>query len=101
MRHCKNLKKTCYKCKECDAFFEKTKYLKKHVNRIHLKMKPLKKFICDECEAPFEEKKSLEHHMNKVHLNFKPYECDLCKKAFFIKEHLKRHLKISHTEETK
>ena len=64
-------------------------------------MKPLKKFICNECEALFEQKQSLEYHMNKVHLNFKPYECDLCKKAFFIEAHLKQHLKAIHKEEAK
>ena len=97
--NCNNLKKK-YKCNECDASFEKTKYLKAHVNRIHLKIKPLK-FICHECEAPFEEKKCLEHHTNKVHLNLKPYECDLCKKAFFIEASLKKHRKAFHKEEAK
>ena len=97
--NCNNLKKK-YKCNECDASFEKTKYLKAHVNRIHLKIKPLK-FICHECEAPFEVKKCLEHHTNKVHLNLKPYECDLCKKAFFIEASLKKHRKAFHKEEAK
>ena len=71
------------------------------MNRVHLKIKPLKKLICNECGAPFEKKQHLEHHMNKVHLNFKPYECDLCKKAFFIEAHLKQHLKAIHKEEAK
>jgi uncharacterized Zn-finger protein len=92
--NCNNLKK--YKCKECETSFVRKDHLKSHVNRVHLKIKPLKKFKCDACEAPFEEKKSLELHMNKVHLNFKPYECDLCKKAFFIEALLKRHLKTFH-----
>ena len=98
--NCKNLKKK-HRCKECGTSFVKKNYLKHHVNRIHLKMKPLKKFICNECEVPFEIKHSLEHHMNKVHLNFKPYECDLCKKAFFIEAHMKRHLKASHKKGAK
>jgi uncharacterized C2H2 Zn-finger protein len=59
MQISKKLKKTCYKCKDCDALFEKMKYFKAHVNRIHLKMKPLKKLICNECEAPFEKKHSI------------------------------------------
>ena len=64
-------------------------------------MKPLKKFICNECEALFEQKQSLEYHMNKVHLNLKPYECNFCKKAFFIVEGLRSHLEANHNEEAK
>ena len=98
--NCKKLKKK-YKCKECENSFVRKDCLKHHVNRVHLKIKPLKKFKCDECEAVLEHKRLLEHHINKVHLNFKPYECDLCKKAFFIEAHLKRHLKASHRQEAK
>ena len=95
------MKKKCYKCKDCDASFRSRHYMKHHVNRIHLKIKPVKKFICNECDAHFEQKQLLEHHMNKVHLNVKPYECNFCKKAFFIKAQLKKHLKRSHGEEEK
>ena len=98
--NCKKLKKK-YKCKECESFFANKSYLKYHINRVHLKIKPLKKFICNECEAPFEQKKCLEHHINRVHLNFKLYECDLCKKAFFIEPDLKQHLKANHKEQKK
>ena len=74
--------------------------LASHVDRVHLKIKPPKKFICEKCDAPFEQKQCLEHHINKVHLNVKPYECSFCEKAFYIKGHLKIHLKTSHREET-
>ena len=69
-----------------------------HVNRIHLKIKPLKKLICNECEASFEHKQRLEHHMNKVHLNVKPYGCNFCEKVFFLEKDLNTHLKRSHGE---
>ena len=75
--------------------------LASHVDRVHLKIKPPKKFICEKWDAPFEQKQCLEHHINKVHLNVKPYECSFCEKAFFIKGHLKKHLKLSHMEEAK
>ena len=71
------------------------------MNRVHLKIKPLKKLICNECEASFEQKQHLEHHLNKVHLNVKPYKCNHCEKAFFIDTHLKAHVKNNHKEETK
>ena len=56
--NCKNLKKK-YKCKECENSFVNKSYLKYHMNRVHLKIKPLKKFICNECEVPFEHKQLL------------------------------------------
>ena len=87
-----------YKCTECESSFADKYYLKHHVSRVHLTIKPLKKLICKECETPFEQKQHLEHHMNKVHLNVKPYECNFCEKAFFVKVHLKTHLKRSHGE---
>ena len=98
--NCKKLKKK-YKCKECESSFANKYYLKHHVNRVHLKIKPLKKFLCDECEEPFEQKQYLDHHMNRIHLKVKPYECNFCQKAFFIKGHLKTHLKRYHEEEAK
>ena len=81
-----------HKCQRCNKSFSKKESLSCHVKRVHLNMKPLKKFLCSECEAPFENKQSLEYHMNKVHLNVKPYKCNLCEKGFFIKTLLKKHV---------
>ena len=76
-----------HKCQECDKLFSRKFDLALHVERIHLKIKPSRKFICKECDAPFERKEYLECHMNKVHLNVKPYECDKCKKSFSLKHY--------------
>ena len=81
-----------HKCQRCNKSFSKKETLSCHVKRVHMNMKPLKKFLCSECEAPFENKQSLEYHMNKVHLNVKPYKCNLCEKGFFIKTLLKKHV---------
>ena len=53
--NCKNLKKK-YKCKECENSFVNKSYLKYHMNRVHLKIKPLKNFVCNECGASLEKK---------------------------------------------
>ena len=82
-----------HKCQYCNKLFSRKHNLSGHVERVHLKIKPLKKFLCNECEAPFEHKQFLEYHMNKVHLNVKPYKCNLCENVFFIEAHLKKHLK--------
>ena len=102
MEKCEKMKKNRYRCKDCDASFKTRHYLKHHVNRVHLKIKPLKKLICNECGASFEQKQHLEHHLNKVHLNVRPYKCNQCEKTYFIEEGLKRHLKWkSHGEAAK
>ena len=96
---CKKLKKKGFKCGECDRSFVTSNYLKLHVNRVHLKIKPLRKFVCNECEETFEQKHALEYHMNRIHLKVKPYVCGFCKKAFYIEANLKRHLKRTHNDE--
>ena len=85
-------------CKHCNIKFSTKYVLASHVKKVHLKLKPPKKVVCNECDAHFEHKQHLEYHMNQVHLNIKPYECNFCEEAFFIKGHLKIHLKKSHGE---
>ena len=86
------------KCKHCNIKFSTKYVLASHVKKVHLKLKPPKKVVCNECDAHFEHKQHLEYHMNQVHLNIKPYECNFCEEAFFIKGHLKIHLKKYHGE---
>ena len=95
----KDLKTSSYKCSDCDSSFVTRNTLKHHVNRVHLKIKPLRKLVCNECEESFEHKQSLEYHMNRIHLKVKPYVCGFCKKAFHLEANLKRHLKRTHNDE--
>ena len=66
--------KGTYKCKECETSFVRKDSLKRHMNRVHFKIKPLKKLTCNECEASFEQKQQIESHINSVHLNERPYK---------------------------
>ena len=97
--NCKKLKNKGFKCGECDRSFVTSNYLKLHMNRVHLKIKPLRKVVCNECEESFEHKQSLEYHINRIHLKVKPYLCDFCKKAFHLGPNLKKHLKRTHNDE--
>ena len=96
---CKELKTSSIKCRDCDIAFVTRNTLKHHVNRVHLKIKPLKKLVCNECKESFEHKQSLEYHINRIHLKVKPYLCNFCKKAFHLGANLKKHLKRTHNDE--
>ena len=66
-------------CNECGSSFASKNKLQSHFNRIHMKLKPPKKFKCSECERSFENNGHLEYHMNSVHLKIRPYKCKNCK----------------------
>ena len=122
-----NKRKKKYKCDFCqnERFFIARSDLDRHVNRIHLKLKPfecdickisfaergcLKSHIkavhigernhaCNYCEKKFVEKNTLLVHINSVHLKLKPFECDQCKKRFISAYNLNLHVRLVHLNE--
>ena len=70
--------------------------LKNHVNRVHLKVKPLKKIPCTYCEKSFEDAQPLEYHINLIHLKIKPYKCDFCNMCFALRSIAKSHINQIH-----
>ena len=54
-------------CNECGSSFTSKKVLRKHFQRIHMKLTPSKKFKCSECEKSYESNGHLKHHLNSVH----------------------------------
>ena len=66
-------------CDKCDQKFTTFSDLKKHRNRIHLK---IMKFNCDICNKNLASKMSLKNHKDSVHEGKKSYKCELCLKSF-------------------
>ena len=62
-----------FNCNDCRGSFIGKVDLQRHINAVHLKMKP---YECDQCHKSFNLKGSFKKHMNAVHLKRKPYECD-------------------------
>ena len=81
---------------ECGAQFNQKQGLKRHIDTIHLKLKPHK---CTDCSSAFNQKKQLQYHMNGVHLKIKPFKCDECPSAFSSWSNRKNHVKWVHEKE--
>ena len=82
-----------FKCPTCDKRFKTKPHLKRHIDSIHLKLKPHK---CDLCNESFSEKENLQRHADGVHLKLKPHKCPECEQSFSLKRTLQRHINATH-----
>ena len=84
-----------FQCPHCEneRFFGCSGDLKRHVNAIHLKLKP---FQCDLCQVSFSEKGTLKHHIEVIHIGEKNYSCSHCDRKFAGKNTLKKHINSVH-----
>ena len=64
-------------CNDCGASFIYKSELQRHINAIHLKLKP---YECGLCEMSFARKGDLNVHVKVIHQQIRPFECDQCKK---------------------
>ena len=79
-------------CEICNKKFAKKFALKKHIETVHLKIKP---FLCDDCGKSFSGKGKLSTHVLAVHKGIR-FDCNQCDKSFSRKCHLRTHFKIMH-----
>ena len=54
-------------------------HLRRHINVVHLKLKPFK---CEQCDKRFSERSNLSKHFKVVHLKIKAFKCQYCDKKF-------------------
>ena len=52
-------------CNHCKSFYKNRSVLKRHVNEVHLKIKP---YFCKSCKYSCSRKGDMEKHVNAVHL---------------------------------
>jgi hypothetical protein len=95
MRHVNevHLKIKPYSCPHCKHSSSREWDLAKHINDVHLKLKPFK---CNECNKSFSSKYYKENHVNNVHFNMKQFFCNDCGKSFTQRSNLNLHLKNFH-----
>merc|ERR1712179_197118 len=87
-----------FSCDECESKFARKDKLTDHKNAKHYE----KVFQCDECASKFSRKNKLDSHKNIKHNeNFvrTEHECELCKKSYGSKWHLKRHVENTHSSD--
>ncbi len=81
-----------YKCENCPKTFKKKDHLVKHTYT-HSKEKCVN---CSVCGHGFTNKYNLTKHTAVKHTRDLPHKCTYCKKEYFEKYYLKRHLKNVH-----
>ena len=84
-----------FNCNDCGASFIQKSRLQRHINEVHLKIKPCE---CDLCAMSFSQKVTLKGHVKVIHQQLRPFKCDLCEMSFAGKDNLKRHVKEIHQQ---
>uniref|UniRef100_A0A8D8Q6H5 Zinc finger and BTB domain-containing protein 7A n=1 Tax=Cacopsylla melanoneura TaxID=428564 RepID=A0A8D8Q6H5_9HEMI len=92
-RDCQSMDKSLrYKCYQCKYETQFRTDLKKHIMRLHVKLKPYK---CSSCKYQAVTQHSLKTHMRR-HTGDKPYSCGFCPYTASHLRSLYLHLKIKH-----
>ncbi|XP_018649112.1 putative zinc finger protein [Schistosoma mansoni] len=76
-------------CNQCRRNFSSLAELNRHTIEAH------NSFRCTICSAHFTQRSNLQRHSLK-HVGFKPFTCNLCKKEYYRKDHLVRHIEVTH-----
>lgn len=78
-----------FSCNQCHLKFKSLHNLTEHTTSVHIC------FRCTTCNAKFTQRSNLQRHSLK-HLGFKPFRCAVCLKEYYRKDHLVRHVEVSH-----
>ena len=84
-----NLKKTNFKCRNCDEKFRNLKELKEHKEGNCGDSS----FKCDECDKGFKDQNKLDDHVSKAHVK---YDCEECGQEFKYEATLEKHQEAVH-----
>lgn len=80
-----------FPCNQCQGVYNSLRDLEQHTISKH------ETYRCMYCNASFTQRSNLQRHSLK-HVGFKPFECGICDKSYFRKDHLMRHMETSHPE---
>ncbi|THD25922.1 Zinc finger protein [Fasciola hepatica] len=78
-----------FPCNQCREEFPSLHTLEEHTMCQH------GTYRCHICKAQFTQRSNLQRHALK-HVGFKPFECRVCSKAYYRKDHLMRHMEMGH-----
>ena len=78
-----------FNCNQCKKPFPSLSLLCEHTFAVH------RAFRCTICGAQFTQRSNLQRHSLR-HVGFKPFVCKVCDKAYYRKDHLVRHIELTH-----
>lgn len=83
-------------CEICGRSFGRKYDLKKHVEAVHLQLRP---YECKTCGKRFGHKGTFNNHVRAVHLKLRPYRCPWpgCELAFSEKSNVDKHALAKHS----
>ncbi|GMT24990.1 hypothetical protein PFISCL1PPCAC_16287, partial [Pristionchus fissidentatus] len=90
-----------FQCEECPKSFADSRYLRRHITRMHENAKPkepIGKLSCGMCGKQFARLSHLTRHQ-VVHFNVRDWSCPFCSLSFMQKAHLVTHLGRKHRDE--
>jgi hypothetical protein len=86
-----------FHCDKCEFKTSTKRDLKRHIDAVHLHLKP---FGCSDCEFKCALKGNLQKHINMVHLDLKTFECSECEFKTATKQNLQYHIDQIHLKHT-
>lgn len=81
-----------YKCLLCGRSFSKSKYIKLHIRRAHVRDED-QPYRCKVCGSGFVRLTEFRKH-SRSHSDFRPYKCRYCDKAFKQQANLRDHYRV-------
>ena len=128
-QHVRGVHRLEFACAQCDYVATTSGNLKKHVDAVHLKLKPFecvelscqkkfarrsnrnqheftvhwgeRRFACVRCPARFGHSGGLRQHIDAVHLGLRPYKCSICGHKFSQNGNRKQHVLAVHKQQRK
>ena len=80
----------------CPHCGKEFKNLSEHIKVHHLGLKRRQPAQCDICKKVFTQKAHLKEHIRSVHEQVKEYKCKFCLREFYRKPNFKRHMQSMH-----
>ena len=87
-----------FQCEVCDASFKRKAHLEGHANAYHSEIRQ-NRYECDKCEFKTNHQNNFNNHVNAVHLGVRAYKCDTCDQTFTQNSHLNTHRKSVHLKQ--